>query len=317
MSLDPPAYLDDQGRTLWTELRAEALAAGTTARLNADRLAELVSITLQHRRATALLASSDVLINRDGVPTENPARPVQRDASRRMRELRRELGLTRATTPAITQPPPTQPDNTHTTAPNQGRYCDEHARWECTRERSRGRGCCHGPAVAGTPACRMHLGSSPATNAAHIAAVERRANPLAGEPYDIAPGEALLWRVRVLAGEVRRLDGKIAAIDEDDLVWGDTEVSVMDGENPVTRTTSGARLNMWVQLRAQRERQLQSACEAALRAGVEQALVELARDQIAFMHRVIAVALARFAGIPEDDPRLAAELPAIILEIAG
>lgn len=39
-----------------------------------------------------------------------------------------------------------------------GRWCEEHHRHECRRQRSRGRGECHGPAVNGLDVCRMHGG---------------------------------------------------------------------------------------------------------------------------------------------------------------
>lgn len=38
-----------------------------------------------------------------------------------------------------------------------GRWCEEHARWECTKPRKRG-GPCHGYRIVGLDACRMHAG---------------------------------------------------------------------------------------------------------------------------------------------------------------
>lgn len=45
--------------------------------------------------------------------------------------------------------------------PGNARWCDEHGsfpRLECVHQRSRGRGPCHGPAIRGTDACRIHSG---------------------------------------------------------------------------------------------------------------------------------------------------------------
>lgn len=44
--------------------------------------------------------------------------------------------------------------------PNPGgaRWCEEHQRWECTKQRRKGRGQCHGAAIPGTNACRLHVG---------------------------------------------------------------------------------------------------------------------------------------------------------------
>lgn len=48
------------------------------------------------------------------------------------------------------------------TRPNPGgaRWCGEHGRFECTKQRSKGRGECHQPATTGTDACRNHAGVS-------------------------------------------------------------------------------------------------------------------------------------------------------------
>lgn len=40
------------------------------------------------------------------------------------------------------------------------RWCEEHGRLECTRQRSKGRGQCHGLAFVGLDVCRMHAGMS-------------------------------------------------------------------------------------------------------------------------------------------------------------
>jgi len=42
--------------------------------------------------------------------------------------------------------------------PGNARWCMDHGRMECTGNRSRGRGPCHGPAIRGTRNCRIHSG---------------------------------------------------------------------------------------------------------------------------------------------------------------
>lgn len=44
--------------------------------------------------------------------------------------------------------------------PGNARWCDQkgHERLECTKNRSKGRGPCHAPAVKGLPTCRIHSG---------------------------------------------------------------------------------------------------------------------------------------------------------------
>jgi len=44
--------------------------------------------------------------------------------------------------------------------PGDARWCEEHQRWECTKQRTKQRGDCHNLAVAGTATCRNHAGVS-------------------------------------------------------------------------------------------------------------------------------------------------------------
>jgi hypothetical protein len=48
------------------------------------------------------------------------------------------------------------PDNN----PGGARWCPDHGRLECTKNRSKGRGPCHGAAVRGLDACKIHAGVS-------------------------------------------------------------------------------------------------------------------------------------------------------------
>lgn len=42
--------------------------------------------------------------------------------------------------------------------PGNARWCEDHRRLECDKQRKRGAGTCHGPAVRGKDACKKHLG---------------------------------------------------------------------------------------------------------------------------------------------------------------
>lgn len=305
--LDPPGFLNDRQRAIWVATTAQLLAAGSTARVNADALLAYVSAVATHERATALLAQTDILVQRDGKPVPNPALEVQRNAATVIARFSRQFGLNR----------PAPMGQQTLTGNQQGRWCAEHNRWECTAARSRGRGLCHGPAVIGLPRCKAHAGVDIHSDAAHLLAVEQRKNPLAGDPMDIGPAEALLWRVRVLAGEVARLDDLIAGLERDELVWGTvSEETSQTADGEFTRTTQAARLNVWIQLRAQRESVLQSACEAALRANIEERLVRLAEQQGAAIHRLLLLVLGDF-GIEQTDPRIAVILPARLRELTA
>jgi phage terminase small subunit len=308
--LQPPGYLNAEGRAIWADYLREIMAAGTAVHVNGSRLLELVTATQRHNRAAALLAQTDILVDRDGTPAPNPALAVQAQAASAIERLRKEFGLTRR------QLPPQATRAPHATPQNEGRWCGQHGRRECTSSRSRGRGECHGPAVLGFPRCRQHLGLRPETSPEHLAAVEQRANPLAGEPMDITPLQALMWRVRVLAGEVARLDAVVAAVAEEDLVFGVISETEEEGDTPARRTTRGARLSQWLVLRESRERMLHSACESAIRAGVQEQVVDLLKQEAATLHRVLVGALGRL-GIEPDDPRIPVVLPEVIRELTA
>jgi len=49
---------------------------------------------------------------------------------------------------------------TRTFNPGGARWCEDHRRMECTKNRSRGRGSCHALAVRGTDGCQRHVGAS-------------------------------------------------------------------------------------------------------------------------------------------------------------
>lgn len=80
---------------------------------------------------------------------------------------------------------PTQPD------PFGARWCAEHEWWECTRQRSKGRGVCHGNAIDGTDACRMHAGVPTEVAKAQGQARITAFSALGGTP-SIEPGYAVL-----------------------------------------------------------------------------------------------------------------------------
>lgn len=54
--------------------------------------------------------------------------------------------------------PGRQPQLGPTNNPGGARWCDNHTRLECTANKSRDRGICHGPAVRGTDKCTTHSG---------------------------------------------------------------------------------------------------------------------------------------------------------------
>ncbi len=72
--------------------------------------------------------------------------------------------------------------------PGNARWCDPHDRLECVKNRSKGRGPCHGPAIKGLDTCRTHSGyRSPVARAkgeARITAWSALGRPTGGQPLD-------------------------------------------------------------------------------------------------------------------------------------
>jgi P27 family predicted phage terminase small subunit len=306
-ALDPPPFLSPESRRIWTETREQLLASGTIARVNPDALLAFVSAVSSHRRATQLLEQTDVLVEDATThkPAANPALEVQQRAATVIDKFTRQFGLNRRTLQPMTAADPMTV---------RGRWCETHSRWECTANRTRGRGLCHDIAVLGLGRCRNHAGVKISESPAHLLAQQRQRNPMAGEPMDITPAKALLWRVGVIAAEVARLDELIAALEADELVWG--KVKETEGEEEGRRTEYAARLNVWLLIRKQREDALHAACTAAISAGLEERLVRVAEAQGALFHRIMITALGRF-GIPPDDARIPEIMPAVIRELTA
>lgn len=295
----PPQWYTAPMRTVWEQEAAEIIDLGHKRPLNPDRLNALVGHIMRARRASELMATSDVLINRDGVPVDNPLRQIISDEEQAAQKIRREFGLTRRPLP----PDTTRPDTAlmpPTAITPLGRWCDVHQRRECESRRANGEQC-HGSCVATFARCRKHLGMSLSDPRVVLAKAEAK-NPLAGQPKDIGPAQALLWRVRVYAGEVERLDQRIASMSEDELMYGTTRTELKEdyGDVPERVTVREERLSPWLVLRAQREKALQDACTAAIRADVSEKLVEMVKMEAALLARLIISALGKL-GITDDE----------------
>src|SRR6187551_2511916 len=75
-----------------------------------------------------------------------------------------------------------------TNNPGNARWCDDHTRLECTKNRSKGRGQCHAPSVKGLDTCRIHSGHSgtvaKAKGEARITAWSAIGRPSGGQQLD-------------------------------------------------------------------------------------------------------------------------------------
>lgn len=173
-----------------------------------------------------------------------------------------------------------------------GRWCERHGRRECVRPRSRGRGECHGPALKGGDACRMHLGKEAQGVIAEAEA--ERAVVTYGLPRDISPTDALLEEVRYSAGHVAWLREKVRELEDQDLVWGKSEeVDRVGGEFPGTDTTHAAKPNVWLELYYRERKHLLEVTKTAISVGIEERRVKLAEAQGALVAEVFRRVFAR------------------------
>lgn len=186
----------------------------------------------------------------------------------------------------------------------------------CGAKTRSGKPCRQRP-MLGQRRCRMHGGSTPvALRAAErrIASMEAaRQIEVWGGRLDVNPAEALLELVQSKAAEVAYWNWRVAGLDESEragLLVAETQDGV-GPQGPVDTTTRKATPHVFVVMLHKAQDQLASFSAAALRAGVDEALVRLATVQasavVEFARRAIEVARER--------PDAAADV--ILLELVG
>lgn len=196
--------------------------------------------------------------------------------------------------------------------PHPGRWCEEHQRWECVKPRSRNRGTCHGSAVTGHDACRMHLGekAAPVIAEAKAEAAALQAVITYGLPRDISPTDALLEEVRYSAGHVAWLREKVAELEAKDLVWGVTEETDKSAtEFAGTDTTRAAAVNVWLDLYFRERKHLLDLTKTAITVGIEERRVKLAEAQGSLLNGVIRRILGRLSLSAEQSALLPLVVP--------
>jgi hypothetical protein len=124
----------------------------------------------------------------------------------------------------------------------------------CNGPKRQGGGLCTQPAGWGTPhpgvgRCRFHLGCTPSHVTAGQKALAEQAVRTYGAPRRIDPREGLIEEYWRTAGAVAWLEGIVAALEPDDVVWGKTEeVDKQAGEFGGTDVKRAATINVWVRL---------------------------------------------------------------------
>ncbi len=180
-------------------------------------------------------------------------------------------------------------------------------RSQCTAKSKTSGERCKLPALPGVTVCRFHGGLAPHVKAAgarrHAAALAeaeaQAAVELWGGRRDVHPAQALLELVQWKAAEVAYWRMRVSEVEEDALTWGTSKVEDSDEEG--TTVTKEAKPHIALVLLRQAEQDLAAYSSASLKAGVDQAMVQIAQVQAARLLDVIRIVLA--------DPRLAITAP--------
>lgn len=168
---------------------------------------------------------------------------------------------------------------------------------------------CLQPARRGLTVCRYHGGNAPNAIKAGLArwSDERAEMYLRrfGQPVDTTPTEALLDTVKWAAGYVAWLREKVADADSDAEL---TQHSSVTGKREPSA---------WLDLLGTWHDKLVRACEAAIRAGIEERRVRIAEQQGALVADVIRKVLDALELNPDQQGKAAEVVPLELRRLAG
>lgn len=181
------------------------------------------------------------------------------------------------------------------------RWCEEHERWECSKQRSKQRGVCHGSAVRGLALCRMHVGRS-----SDLAKTQGEANLLAWSTHSakdaaaLDPGQVVMDQLRVaviradIYGELLRV--QIADEEVAGLV-GPTYAAGRDG----ARVETGEQVRALAKLEAEwRDRAVRFA-KTAHDMGIAERVIELHQGQAQLVVSAFMAGLGAIGGLLPGD----------------
>lgn len=199
--------------------------------------------------------------------------------------------------------------------PGGARWCAEHERYECTRNRSKGRGTCHGTAIEGTASCRMHAGVRSEVAKAQGEAITAWSAAMGAEAQ-IDPASAVLgqlqvsWlRQRLYAEQLRRqVEEQGTATEElnaDELPVGSGLVGhTYAAGKDVGIFASGEAVRALVQLEASERDRVVKFAKTAHDMGIAERQTELAKAQADMLYVVVLAVLDR-VGLSAEQRALA------------
>ena len=108
-------------------------------------------------------------------------------------------------------------------------------------------------------------------------AMEAARQAVMGTALDVDPMEALLWCVRITAGEVAYSTQKVHALEEPDVIVNPEQILEREGGRITEeRTVMPDELNLWIKVRQQAVDRLAKFSKMALDAGVAERQVRVA-----------------------------------------
>lgn len=110
----------------------------------------------------------------------------------------------------------------------------------------------------GTGRCKLHGGSTPSQIKS---AAKEEYRTLFGQPMEINPLDALIWCIKMTAGEIEWLSNRMAELDEED--W-------------VESTIAGKQFHLYARERSKRQQDLARFSQMAISLGIAERAVKLA-----------------------------------------
>ena len=183
---------------------------------------------------------------------------------------------------------------------------------KCGGKRRGTEGQCQRPAGWGTDhpgigACKLHGGSTPNHHKNALKVQAQRDVTAFGARTDITAPEALLELVQSKAAEVAYWDGRVSELGDDEragLLLAKTEQG-LGPQGPVDTKTRQAGPHVFVVMLHKAQDQLAAYSAAAIRAGVDRAMVEAVTLQAAWLLPLLYEAITA--------ARASAEEPAVII----
>lgn len=129
---------------------------------------------------------------------------------------------------------------------------------------------------------------------------ERVEDRFMGSPVDLHPHEAILWAMRVSAGEMAYCDSQIAKLEEEELF--ETPIRTQyyqteDGGISVTENRDSEQMNRWVTWRQTAMKNMATYAKMALDVGIEERQIQLAEKQA---HQLVEVITAVLTDLGHD-----------------